>query len=338
MWLEQFVDFIFFLLEVLIIVVAVLVVVSGIVAIGAKNKKTKGKLTVKPLHHDYKDKKSKLEHAVYDRKGLKKELKIQKKQLLDRRKKAKADQIQPKRIYVIDFKGDIQASQVEALRQEVTAILTLATPSDEVMVKLESPGGVVHGYGLAASQLERIKERHIPLTIAVDKVAASGGYMMASIGDKILSAPFAIVGSIGVMAQLPNINRLLESHGVDVELHTAGKYKRTLTVLGKNTEQGREKFQEDLEGVHQLFKKHIEKFRPDLEIDKVATGEYWFGHQAIEKKLVDEITTSDDYLMFAYEKEQAELFEVKFEAKGNVLSKIKSQAETYLFKKNIPGM
>ncbi|MFT6834499.1 MAG: serine protease SohB, partial [Francisellaceae bacterium] len=238
----------------------------------------------------------------------------------------------------LDFNGDMHASQVESLREEITAVLHVATPADEIVIKLESPGGVVHGYGLAASQLERIKARHIPLTIAVDKVAASGGYMMAVLGDKILSAPFAIIGSVGVVAQLPNINRLLEAHGVDVELHTAGKYKRTLTMMGKNTDEGREKFKEDLENVHLLFKTHIEKFRPTLDIDKVATGEYWFGHQALDLKLVDELTTSDDYLLFAYEKEQAELFEVKYELKKKMLSKIKSSVETYLFKKNIPGM
>lgn len=338
MWLDQFSNYILFLLEAITIVVAILIVISGIVAIGSKGKKSKGKLNVKALHSKYKEMKSKLEYDVYEKKFLKKELKAQKKLDQEKQKKNEKDQFKPKRIYVINFKGDIQASQVEGLREEVTAILSIATPQDEVVINLESPGGVVHGYGLAASQLERIKSRHIPLTIIVDKVAASGGYMMASLGDKIVSAPFAIIGSVGVVAQLPNINRLLESHGVDVELHTAGEYKRTLTVMGKNTEEGRKKFKEDLDSIHTLFKQHIEKFRPKLDIEKVATGEYWFGHKALELDLVDELSTSDDYLFYAYEKEQAELFEVKFEAKGKMLSKLKANIETYLFKKNIPGM
>ncbi|EIX6195821.1 protease SohB, partial [Cronobacter sakazakii] len=162
---------------------------------------------------------------------------------------------------------------------------------------LESPGGVVHGYGLAASQLQRLRERQIPLTIAVDKVAASGGYMMACVANNIVAAPFAIIGSIGVVAQIPNFNRLLKRNDIDIELHTAGQYKRTLTLLGENTEEGREKFREDLNETHHLFKEFVHSMRPSLDIDAVATGEHWYGVQAKEKGLVDEISTSDDLII-----------------------------------------
>nr|EKY1915938.1 protease SohB [Cronobacter sakazakii] len=168
---------------------------------------------------------------------------------------------------------------------------------DEVLVRLESPGGVVHGYGLAASQLQRLRERQIPLTIAVDKVAASGGYMMACVANNIVAAPFAIIGSIGVVAQIPNFNRLLKRNDIDIELHTAGQYKRTLTLLGENTEEGREKFREDLNETHHLFKEFVHSMRPSLDIDAVATGEHWYGVQAKEKGLVDEISTSDDLII-----------------------------------------
>ncbi|EGT4952934.1 protease SohB, partial [Cronobacter sakazakii] len=164
-------------------------------------------------------------------------------------------------------------------------------------VRLESPGGVVHGYGLAASQLQRLRERQIPLTIAVDKVAASGGYMMACVANNIVAAPFAIIGSIGVVAQIPNFNRLLKRNDIDIELHTAGQYKRTLTLLGENTEEGREKFREDLNETHHLFKEFVHSMRPSLDIDAVATGEHWYGVQAKEKGLVDEISTSDDLII-----------------------------------------
>lgn len=198
---------------------------------------------------------------------------------------------------MLDFKGSIDAHEVSALREEVTAVLAVAKPADEVLVRLESPGGVVHGYGLAASQLQRLRERQIPLTIAVDKVAASGGYMMACVANNIVAAPFAIIGSIGVVAQIPNFNRLLKRNDIDIELHTAGQYKRTLTLLGENTEEGREKFREDLNETHHLFKEFVHSMRPSLDIEAVATGEHWYGVQAKEKGLVDEISTSDDLII-----------------------------------------
>lgn len=200
-------------------------------------------------------------------------------------------------LYVLEFKGSMDAHEVEALREEITAVLAAAGPEDEVLLKLESPYGVVHGYGLAASQLDRLRKAGIRLTVAVDKVAASGGYMMACVADRIVAAPFAIIGSIGVVAQIPNFHRLLKKNAIDVELHTAGEFKRTLTLLGENTEAGREKFREELNETHQLFKDFVREQRPSLDIDAVATGEHWFGVQAKEKGLIDEIGTSDDLLI-----------------------------------------
>jgi len=197
---------------------------------------------------------------------------------------------------VLNFVGDLQASALDQLRQEVTSVLTVATPADEVVVRLESPGGVVHSYGLAASQLQRIRAQNIPLTATIDKVAASGGYMMAAVADKILAAPFAVVGSIGVVAQVPNVHRLLKKHDVDVELITAGEHKRTLTMLGENTDEGREKFTEQLEDIHKLFQEHVVANRDVVDIKEVATGEAWYGQRAIDVKLVDRLITSDSYL------------------------------------------
>ncbi len=215
-----------------------------------------------------------------------------------------------KRVFVLDFDGDIRAAAVSSLRREITAVLSMARAKDEVLVRLESRGGMVHAYGLAASQLQRIKQQDITLTVCVDKVAASGGYMMACVADKILSAPFAILGSIGVVAQLPNFHRLLKKHDVDFELITAGEYKRTLTVFGENTDKGREKFIEDIEDIHSLFKQFVSEHRPQLEIEKVATGESWFGQRALEHALVDELVTSDEYIVKACE--TADVFEVKY--------------------------
>lgn len=202
-----------------------------------------------------------------------------------------------RRIFVLDFHGDLQASGTAALREEISALLQIADNRDEVVLRLESSGGMVHAYGLAASQLQRLRDRGLTLTVCVDKVAASGGYMMACVGQRIVAAPFAIIGSIGVVAQIPNLHRLLQRRDVDIELHTAGPYKRTLTLLGENTPEGREKFRQELEETHALFKQFVRQHRNRLDIEQVATGEHWYGTQALEMRLVDELGTSDDYLL-----------------------------------------
>ena len=226
---------------------------------------------------------------------------------------------------MLDFKGDISASETTALREEISAIINVAKVDDEVLLRLESPGGVVHGYGLAASQLARLKQKGIKLTVAVDKVAASGGYMMACVADKIVSAPFAIIGSIGVVAQIPNIHRLLKKHDVDVDVMTAGEFKRTVTVLGENTEKGKQKFQAELEETHQLFKQFVAQNRPHLDVDKVATGEHWFGQQALDLQLVDELATSDDVIL--EKMKDKSVISVKYKVKKPLLQKIGKQAE-----------
>ena len=191
----------------------------------------------------------------------------------------------------------MDAREVASLREEVSAVIGVARPGDEVLLRLESGGGVVHGYGLAASQLQRLRDKDITLTVAIDKVAASGGYMMACVADKILAAPFAIVGSIGVIAQLPNFNKLLKKHDIEFEMHTAGQYKRTITMFGENDDLGREKFREELGAIHERFKGFVAEHRPGLDIDQVTTGEHWLASQAKQLGLVDALCTSDDYLL-----------------------------------------
>ncbi|NNH37493.1 protease SohB [Acinetobacter terrae] len=213
-------------------------------------------------------------------------------------KEAKLRKKNNQKIYVLDFKGDTAASAVESLREEITLILATAKAGrDRVVVRLESPGGMVHGYGLAAAQLVRLRDAGFNLTICVDKVAASGGYMMACIANEIVSAPFAVVGSIGVVAQVPNFNRLLKDKHIDFELYTAGEFKRTVTMFGENTAEGKAKFEEELQQTHELFKHFVEKYRPQLNVEKVATGEHWYGKDALELNLVDKLQTSDEYLL-----------------------------------------
>lgn len=306
-----------FLLKTITLVIAIIAVLIFIASLKSrKSESQKGHLAIQKVNEHFDKLHDQLEEAVLDKDTLKK-LRKQKAKEEKANKKNQHDALP--RVFVLDFIGDIKASAVENLRQEITAILTIASPNDEVVLRLESPGGMVHGYGLAASQLSRIREANIPLNICVDKVAASGGYMMACIGNRIHSAPFAILGSIGVVAQIPNAHRLLKKHDIDYEVLTAGEYKRTMTVFGENTDKGREKFKEDLEITHNLFKNFVSDNRPQLNIDEIATGETWLGTDALEKKLVDSIITSDQYLMNKAKK--ADIYTVHYVIKKGLQEK-----------------
>ncbi len=268
-----------FFLKALTVVIAFLVIFAGFFAM---SRKPKPKLEIISLNEHYEHLNTLMNKKIHGKKTP---------------KKKKNKETNQSTLYVIDFHGDMKATQVEQLREEITAILCTAQPEDEVLVRLDSPGGVVNTYGLAASQLQRIRDRKIPLTVSIDKMAASGGYLMACVANQIIAAPFAIIGSIGVVGQIPNFHRWLKKHDVDVELLTAGEYKRTLTLFGENTEKGRQKFQEDLEKIHTIFRNYVATNREQLDIDKVATGEHWLAKDAFELKLVDQLATSDDYLL-----------------------------------------
>lgn len=295
-----------FLARTVTVVVAIVMVLLVVAVLRQKGQRSAGHLSVRKLNEFYRELREHLEDSVLHKDQLKRQRKAE-------AKAHKAEQKKPvdkPRVFVLDFDGDIKASATEQLRHEVTAVLSMAQPTDEVVVRLESGGGMVHAYGLASSQLARLRDAGLPLTVCVDKVAASGGYMMACVANRVLAAPFAVLGSIGVVAQLPNVHRLLKKHDIDVEVLTAGEFKRTLTVFGENTDKGREKFQEDLELTHQLFKGFVSRYRPQLDIDKVATGEIWLGLSALEHELVDGLQTSDEYL--ARRANEAELFQLRF--------------------------
>lgn len=295
-----------FLARTVTVVVAIVMVLLVVAVLRQKGQRSAGHLSVRKLNEFYRELREHLEDSVLHKDQLKRQRKAE-------AKAHKAEQKKPvdkPRVFVLDFDGDIKASATEQLRHEVTAVLSMAQPTDEVVVRLESGGGMVHAYGLASSQLARLRDAGLPLTVCVDKVAASGGYMMACVANRVLAAPFAVLGSIGVVAQLPNVHRLLKNHDIDVEVLTAGEFKRTLTVFGENTDKGREKFQEDLELTHQLFKGFVSRYRPQLDIDKVATGEVWLGLSALEHELVDGLQTSDEYL--ARRANEAEVFQLRF--------------------------
>ena len=328
-----------FLAQAVTLVAAILILVTGLVAVGQRNKadQHEGQIEIRNLNEKYEHMREQLQAVIAEPDALKSERKAKKKQDKAEAKAAKKaaksseeDKEQRKRLFVMNFDGDIKASASDNLREEISAVLNQVSEGDEVLVKLESPGGLVHGYGLAASQLQRIRDAGVPLTVAVDKVAASGGYMMACVANRIVAAPFAVIGSIGVLAQLPNFHRLLKKNDIDFELFTAGEYKRTVTMFGENTDKGREKFSEELEKTHDLFKSYVSQHRPQLDISKVATGEVWYGQQAIDEGLVDELMTSDAFVQ--QHLKDWDVFDVRFVLKKNWQEKLGMAAEGALEK------
>ena len=338
--MEYIYEYGLFLAQAVTFVAAIVMVAASLVAIGQRQKaeQHEGHIEVRDLNEKYRQIGDSIKHMVVEPDELKALKKAQKKADKQLAKQAKKKSGKPaesagerrKRLYVLNFEGDLKASAVDNLREEISAVLPQIVPGDEMLVKVESPGGLVHSYGLAASQLRRIRDAQVPLTIAVDKVAASGGYMMACVANQIVAAPFAVLGSIGVLAQLPNFHRLLQKNNIDFELFTAGEYKRTVTMFGENTDKGREKFLEDIEETHELFKDFVSSNRPALDIARVATGEVWYGSKALEVGLVDALQTSDAFVQQRLP--DWDVFEVKFVHKKNWQEKLGLAAEGALEK------
>ena len=331
--MEFLYDFGLFLAQAFTLVAAILIVVAGLVALGQRQRAEhrEGHIEIRDVNEKYKHIGDAIRGAVTEPQQHKEAQKAEKKAEKARQKAAKKEaksgqgESERKRLYVLNFDGDLRASATDNLREEISSVLPQIREGDEVLVKLESPGGLVHGYGLAASQLKRITDAGVPLTAAVDKVAASGGYMMACVAPRIIAAPFAVIGSIGVLAQLPNFHRLLKKHDIDFEMYTAGEYKRTLTIFGENTEKGREKFVEELEETHELFKQFVQENRPSVDVSEVATGEVWYGQRAEQRGLVDAIQTSDAFVQERLE--DWDVYEVRFVHKKNWQEKLGMAAE-----------
>lgn len=328
--MEFLIEYGLFLAKAMTFVVAVIILASVIISATQREREDhegEGELKIRKLNDQYRKLKESIQSSLMSdgehkawQKQKKKEAKAEKKAAKNE-KDVDADQEAKPRIYVIDFDGDIKASDTDTLRRSVSAVLSVVNPDkDEVVVRLESGGGLVHAYGLASAQLDRIRSKGVRLTACVDKVAASGGYMMACVADKIIASPFAVLGSIGVVAQLPNFHRLLQKNNVDFEVLTAGEHKRTLTVFGENTEKGRQKFLDDLEDTHVLFKEYVSERRPSLDIQAIANGDIWFGKRALEVKLIDEIKTSDEYLIEACDR--GDVVSVSFQRKRTLPEKL----------------
>lgn len=330
--MEFLTDYGLFLAKAVTLVAAILVVVAGIVSAAQKNRHNEhddGELHLRKLNDQYRDLKQNLQKRMLDsaeqknwQKARKKEEKADKKAKKQKTQKDGDEAEEGRsRVFVLDFHGDIKASDTDAFRRSITAVLGVANPDrDEVVVRLESGGGLVHSYGLASAQMDRIRKKGLKLTACVDKVAASGGYMMACVADRIIASPFAIVGSIGVVAQLPNFHRFLKKNDVDFEVLTAGEHKRTMTIFGENTEQGRSKFLDDLEDTHQLFKDYVGERRPAVDLGAIANGDVWFGRRALDVQLIDEVGTSDEYLIEACDR--ADVMAVSYRRRKSLPEKL----------------
>ena len=318
---EFFVEYGLFLAKTLTVVAAVVFIV-GVVTAATRKEREPGGLTVRNLNDRYRELADSLRKEILPKREYKAHAKAAKS---ERKSREKSSAQRRQRMFVLDFHGDLKATSVAALRHEVSAVLSVVQPGDEVLLRLENYGGLVHEHGLAASQLVRLRERQVPLTVAVDKVAASGGYMMACVGERIVCAPFAVIGSIGVLAQIPNFHRLLDQHGVQVEQVKAGRFKRTVTMFGQNTEEDRAKLAEELEDVHRLFRDLIVRYRPGLDIDAVSTGEHWYGSNALALGLVDELGTSDDRLLTALE--TRDLYSVRWKGRKTLTEKVVAAVE-----------
>ena len=290
MFIELLSNYGLFLIKTLTVLISILLIISFIV--NSKKSDRSGSIEIKNVNKELDSIEENIKKNILTKSDFKKFIKSRK----------KSNKKLEKRLFVIDFKGNIRASEIVSLRREVSGVILSCKKGDEVLLRLENSGGTVHEHGLAASQLKRIKDKKIPLTICVDKVAASGGYMMACVANKIIASPFAIIGSIGVLAQVPNFNKLLKDKGINFEQHTAGNYKRTVTMFGENTDKDREKLNEQLEEIHVLFKNFITSQRKNIDIEKVATGEYWYGENALSLNLIDEVMTSDEYILVMREK------------------------------------
>jgi serine protease SohB len=312
--MEILADYLVFLLKVFTIAIAITIPLLMIIGSSKGKNQQRGKLSVTNLSDKYEEMGNAVKSSLMNPKELKKFNKNLSKDKKKREKNDKEDSV-----FVLNFKGDIQASEVEKLKQEINAILLSDSECKEVVIRVESGGGSAYAYGLCAAELKRLVDNKINLTVCIDKVAASGGYLMSCVASKIIAAPWAIVGSIGVIAQLPNFHRLLKKNSIDFEMHTAGAFKRTLTTLGENTEEGREKFKSDLEDLHFIFKNFVKEQRPQVDTEIVATGEVWQGEEAVEVGLVDSLETSDNYLVGL--SKIAKLYEIEFIEKKNLSEK-----------------
>lgn len=331
--LELLAEYGLFLAKVVTLVLALLFILGSMASNATRSRdEERGHIQVRHLNERFKHVRDTLLEATLSEDAFKQEMKSREKeekkdakQAKKKKSKSESASAEKPRVFVLDFDGDMHASAVDNLREEITAVLSIGQASDEVVLKIESPGGVVHGYGLAASQLSRIKDSELSLTVCVDKVAASGGYMMACLADKLIAAPFAIVGSIGVYAQVTNIHRLLKKNDVDVEEMTAGEYKRTVSTLGEITDKGRQKFTEELEDTHLLFKEWVSQYRTQVDIEKIATGEIWYGLRALDQQLIDSLQTSDDYLLKKLD--GSELYEVSYKQRKSLPERLGVAAE-----------
>jgi serine protease SohB len=202
-------------------------------------------------------------------------------------------------IAVVSFDGDVRATKRKIVSALIDELIVNKDKLSEAVVVVNSPGGSVAEYGLLYAEMERIRAAGISLTVCIDTYAASGGYLMSLPANRIVAAPFAFVGSVGVVAYSPNIHRLLKKHDIEPRLFTAGEFKRTVTLIGDDDEEAKQHFQHQLESLHGLFLAAVKKYRTGANFEKIGTGDHWTAEESQTQNLglVDHIATSREYLL-----------------------------------------
>lgn len=205
---------------------------------------------------------------------------------------------------VLRFEGDTMATGRQDFARMVDEVLHNKERIQRVIVVVNSPGGGVSVYGQMFAGMERMRNAGVDVTACVDTYAASGGYLMSVPAQRIIAAPFAMVGSIGVVSEFMNFNKLLRRLGVEPMTITAGELKRTVTPLSEVTEENKAAYKAQLEAIHRQFIAVVKKYR-EVDADRVCTGNHWTAAESVELKLnlVDGLATSQEYLFEANQTE-----------------------------------
>ena len=146
--------------------------------------------------------------------------------------------------------------------------------------------------------------------------------MMAVVADRIVASRLAVIGSIGVVGQVPNVHRLLKRFDIDVLEMTAGTNKRPVSLIGPLTDQGIETFKKQLSDTHRLFRDHVHRFRPQLDIEAVSNGDIWHGVDALTHGLIDEIATSDEMIDRARHEGDLDVFSIRWRQAKNLRERL----------------
>lgn len=182
----------------------------------------------------------------------------------------------------------------DALRRAFTA-----DRAEAVALMINSPGGSATQSALVADRIRGLAAEHdVPVLAFCEDVAASGGYWLACAADEIYAHPTSLVGSIGVVSGGFGLTGLIERHGIERRLHTAGENKARLDPFQPEKAEDVEWLLGMQGELHELFIEWVRARRGDAlrESSDLFTGEVWTGRRAKELGLVDDLGTARDVL------------------------------------------